>query len=1141
MDIKGSYLSVADDVVLIEEKEENWFKETGSLDVGGSGCTVHGNVKLTEGAPVLILETNGDLHGFYAAAGSNDSTLVLGEPMNAYRGITHAHYQSGDVAVVGDDGVGYDFGPSFPLPPVSARWGNENKNWFSTDIFEGKGYLHFNFDADYGFLWLELDADDISLEFAYKNNQVHLEEENDWAYSIPLFTVQGSLADVLNVGADTFISFEGGGKGGDTHFDTNIKEGYYLGLKFSASDGIECTKVGWIDDRNFDVTETNAKGEFYTAYGEGIFGNIFDMLGLESDYKAGFVINGDTAKNHVYPGEPDVWHACDDDQCICGDSHVRIGPLSLNATVLDFWSKTLAHTDPYDLDPFMNYYVSETFGDKNMRGKCPHKGYKINADGDALSNAAVAYKDIPSHFDPVSSGKTGDDGKTTLYAPTGDYQVTAELVSPEYPSKKVSQTLPLTKDTSIQDMKFTLDIPTKHVYFKNAETGQATDWPKDMDFKPFYSEDVKLPDNIPSLSGRVFIGWNTKKDGSGTSYAPGATIKTDDDVTLWAQWKKAENSWFVQYNANGGTKAPVGQVVAKGEDAVLSMEVPENGKMIFKGWALDPRGPSPDYQRGDTLPYDSEKAYVVLYALWDISPVTKPVHISFDANGVDGASLPADLWFERGTWAQLSPAYPPQGSPYLFKGWSEDPKATEPEYKAGTTYYFDRDTALYAIWDRQEEVTLTFKDSLPGGSSGIPDPISIRPSMSRDVLIPSVIPEKGGMQFVEWNTNPDGSGTHYAPGSVITLMGNTTLWAQWKKAENSWFVQYNANGGTKAPVGQAVEKGEDAVLSMEVPENGKMIFKGWALDPRGPSPDYQRGDTLPYDSEKSYVVLYALWEISPVTKPIHITFDANGMKEASLPADLWFERGTWAQLNPAYPPLGSPYLFKGWSEDPKATEPEYKAGTPYYFFRDTTLYAIWDQRDKLTLSFKDPLPGESSGIPDPITIWPSMSRYVRIPDVIPQKDGMQFTGWNTKQDGSGTRYVPGSAITMMEDTTLWAYWKNIYTITYNLNGGTYNGSGDDITESYVDGTEITVHEAPTREGYTFVCWKGSEYQPGDKYTVVDNHTLTAQWKKNENPVNPDTSSGFPTIGDETKTLLGFMLFCAAFFAVIRVILSREDS
>lgn len=50
-------------------------------------------------------------------------------------------------------------------------------------------------------------------------------------------------------------------------------------------------------------------------------------------------------------------------------------------------------------------------------------------------------------------------------------------------------------------------------------------------------------------------------------------------------------------------------------------------------------------------------------------------------------------------------------------------------------------------------------------------------------------------------------------------------------------------------------------------------------------------------------------------------------------------------------------------------------------------------------------------------------------------------------------------------------------------------------------------DAPTRDGYTFVCWKGSEYQPGDKYLADSDHVFTAEWKKNEggNPGGPDDS------------------------------------
>ena len=69
-----------------------------------------------------------------------------------------------------------------------------------------------------------------------------------------------------------------------------------------------------------------------------------------------------------------------------------------------------------------------------------------------------------------------------------------------------------------------------------------------------------------------------------------------------------------------------------------------------------------------------------------------------------------------------------------------------------------------------------------------------------------------------------------------------------------------------------------------------------------------------------------------------------------------------------------------------------------------------------------------------------------------------------------------------------------YEIRYKLNGGTYDGSTEDIVEEHPEGSVISIHEAPEREGYTFDYWKGSEYQPGDEYTVTGDHVFEAQWK-----------------------------------------------
>lgn len=44
----------------------------------------------------------------------------------------------------------------------------------------------------------------------------------------------------------------------------------------------------------------------------------------------------------------------------------------------------------------------------------------------------------------------------------------------------------------------------------------------------------------PVRKGYSFVGWNTAKNGSGTSYAADATVELSAPVTLYAQWKKDE-------------------------------------------------------------------------------------------------------------------------------------------------------------------------------------------------------------------------------------------------------------------------------------------------------------------------------------------------------------------------------------------------------------------------------------------------------------------------------------------------------------------------------------------------------------------------------------------------------------------------
>ena len=1071
--LKDTWMEVAEDAVLIQEKSSGWFTGGTSLSLS-SGCTVYGSTPLKEGVPVLILGTDGFLHAYYAGNGTNNSTLTLGEKINYLRGIRAGHLET-------------DIGPTFPILPWGTLWPNGS---ISTGL-EGTFSIHYDVDFDIHIWGTELFIRDNSFEVALKDVTLELTDDSTLdGVTIPIFTFSEEVVYVLSVSGGVNVYVSGGGKG-KTVFDTNIREGYGCTVTLYGDVFPVFDDWSWNHDANFDITSSNQRGEVYVAYGYGADVKFIEILGVGASYKTGVVVGGETAKNHEYPGDTErkFWHECEDDECVNGSAFWRLGPISLEC-IIGPYSAPIAEIAKKDFDPFKEYYASDTFHDQSMTSPCPHKGYRLNVEvvtdtGEKIPGASVFYSPYTEHYAGAMNKETDSEGKAVLYAPKAQIDITAIAYSKLDPDIVVNRTESLEKTEDVQDLQIVLEIPVKHLRFVNSAAGEATGWPNDIDFKPFFSEEVQIPDTVPALSGRVFTGWNTKEDGSGTSYMPGTKLTLKDDLTLWAQWQIAGDDWYVIYNANGGTKAPEPQIVRKGRDAVLTAELPEGGKLIFKGWTPDKQHPETVYQPGDTLKYDSEKDVVVLYALWDLSPVPEPIHISFDANGVQDAALPADAWFETGTWMQLEPAYAPVGSALTFLGWSEDPDAEEPEYQAGQSYYFFRDTQLFAVWDKLDSLTLTFRDSLPGAASGIPEPITVLPSMSPYVHIPDQIPEKSGRVFTGWNTKKDGSGTGYAPGSVMTLRKNAVLWAQWRIAGDDWYVIYNANGGTKAPEPQIIPKGRDAVLTAERPEGGKMIFKGWTPDPQAMDPVYQPGDTLKYDSETNVVVLYALWNLSPVPEPVHISFSANGAEKAVVPADVWCETGTWLQLEPAFAPLESPLVFLGWSEDPGAEEPEFQAGKSYYFYRDTHLFAVWDKMDSITLTFLDSLPDAASGIPEPITILPSMSPYVHIPDQVPEKSGRVFTGWNTKKDGSGARYAPGSVMTLRKSAVLWAQWQiagDSWYVIYNANGGTKAPAAQDVP---LGEDAVLTTELPENGALAFRGWTPDPqamdpvYQPGD--------------------------------------------------------------
>ena len=85
------------------------------------------------------------------------------------------------------------------------------------------------------------------------------------------------------------------------------------------------------------------------------------------------------------------------------------------------------------------------------------------------------------------------------------------------------------------------------------------------------NEVIKVAANGFTREGYEFVGWNTKADGTGTAYAAGADYTlTDAEDKLYAQWKRADLTYTVNYVDEQGNAIDTAKVV---NDAVFGTVV----------------------------------------------------------------------------------------------------------------------------------------------------------------------------------------------------------------------------------------------------------------------------------------------------------------------------------------------------------------------------------------------------------------------------------------------------------------------------------------------------------------------------------------------------------------------------------------
>ena len=119
--------------------------------------------------------------------------------------------------------------------------------------------------------------------------------------------------------------------------------------------------------------------------------------------------------------------------------------------------------------------------------------------------------------------------------------------------------------------------------------------------------------NAFTRSGYTFTGWNTKADGSGTSYTDKQSITLWQDITLYAQWKKDIVNYTVTFNANGGTGTMAAQTFDAGVSQAIAANAFTRSGYTFTGWNTKANGSGTSYTDKQSITLTQD---ITLYAQW---------------------------------------------------------------------------------------------------------------------------------------------------------------------------------------------------------------------------------------------------------------------------------------------------------------------------------------------------------------------------------------------------------------------------------------------------------------------------------------------------------------------------------------------
>lgn len=632
--------------------------------------------------------------------------------------------------------------------------------------------------------------------------------------------------------------------------------------------------------------------------------------------------------------------------------------------------------------------------------------------------------------------------------------------------------------------------------------------------------------------------WNTKSDGSGTSYTSGYTnYSANSNITLYAIC--SANSYKVSLDNQGATTAGTSSVSVTYGKNISNITVPAKAykvtlvydstkteektvKLTFGGYYSETNGKGIQYinASGSGVKAYDKASNTTLYAKWNSASITLPTP-SKTGNTFNG-------WYTQSSGGtKVSNTYTPTGNVTLYAHWTNVNYTLTINPNGGTW----NNTTSTSTKTGTTNSTLSIANPTPKGYT-----VSFNSNGGNNVS--SITSQR---TFASWSLSGSGSisGTTYTFGAGNATLtanynnGSITLPSATKAGHN--FKGWYSNGCGTTFIGNA---GESYTPTSNVTLKACYTYYAYILDV------YPNGGTWNGTTEKTRIEPLAnpkpsiygntnytgkIGSTIDIPNPIPpsgytVSFNTNGGNSISSITSTksfsgWTNSspGTFSETTYTYgegsgyitanyknnsvnlpTPTKSGYTFVGWYTQSSGGS---KVSSTYTPTANITLYARWSANSytlsfnangcgTLGISYVTVTVGKTYGDADDGDGLPSIASTT----------GKGFDGWYTATSG-GNKITNSTTVTASSDNgTLYAHCtNNKYNIKYNYNGGTKGSSAPTSAEYFnvinisnpTKTVKVTLNSNKT--GATISATSVSAAQTFNGWTASNINTSKAQY------------------------------------------------